>query len=75
MMTQLKASYVDATLTAVQQLETELQGTYGDMWRLRIERESPGVWRCRWDVLGADGAVVGGGSESYTITLADHGND
>lgn len=69
MATEIKTDYVRAALNAVRQLETELTKRYDNNWRLRIERESPGVWRCHWDVLTPNGDVLGGGSESFSITL------
>ena len=64
-----KTGYVTAALDAVRQLEATLTARYGDNWRLRMERESPGVWRCHWDILTESGEVLGGGSESFTINL------
>lgn len=61
--------YIQPVATAVDQLEYELTKRYGDRWRLRMERESPKVWRCHWDVLTESGEVLGGGSESFTINL------
>ncbi len=61
--------YIQPILEAVQQLEAELAVSYGRDWRLRVERESPGVWRCHWDYLTPDGEVLGGGSESFTVNL------
>jgi hypothetical protein len=59
--------YIRPVVTAVEQLEYELTKRYDRNWRLRIERESPGVWRCRWDILTPDGEVLGGSSESFTV--------
>jgi methionine-rich copper-binding protein CopC len=60
--------YARIVAAALRTLEAELRNRYGENWRLRIERESPGVWRCRWDVLSDDGQVIGGGGESFTYT-------
>ena len=59
--------YIMPVVAAVNQLEYELTKRYDHNWRLRIERESPGVWRCHWDILTPSGEVLGGGSESLAI--------
>lgn len=64
-----KTPYIQPSIAAVEQLERDLTARYGDNWRLRMERESPGIWHCRWDVLTESGDVLGGGSESFTINL------
>lgn len=61
--------YIMPVTKAIEQIEYELTKRYDRNWRLRIERESPGVWRCHWDVLTESGEVLGGGSESFSITL------
>lgn len=64
-----KTPYLEPVVKAVQDLEYELTRLYNRNWRLRMEHESPGVWRCRWDILTSDGAVLGGGSEVFTINI------
>lgn len=64
--------YARITADAVKALEAALKPIYGNNWRLRIERESPGVWRCKWDTLTDAGEVLGGGSESFSVTLEDN---
>lgn len=61
--------YATALVVVLKRLENMLQARYLDRWRLRMERESPGVWRCHWDILTESGEVLGGGSESFTINL------
>lgn len=68
----IMTGYIRPTLDAVKALEAALVPTYGQNWRLRIERESPGVWRCRWDTLTDGGEVLGGGSESFSVSLEDN---
>ena len=64
-----RLNYVLVALNAARLLEEKIPQRYGDNWRLRMERESPGVWCCHWDVLTSDGDVLGGGSESFTVDV------
>lgn len=65
----IQTDYVRVLVDWLSELETRLTDLYGDMWRLRMERESRGVWRCHWDILTASGDVLGGGSESFTVNI------
>jgi hypothetical protein len=64
-----RTGYIDPIVEAVQRLERRLTSLYDINWRLRIERESRGVWRCHWDYLTPDGEMLGGGSESFTVNV------
>jgi hypothetical protein len=62
-------SYATTIAGALSDLEQRLYARYLNNWKLRIERESPGVWRCHWDILTDSGEIVGGGSESFTVNV------
>ena len=68
-MSTVRTGYIDPIVDAVQRLERRLTNLYDHNYRLRIERESPGVWRCHWDYLTSEGEVLGGGSESFTVNV------
>lgn len=64
----VQTGYVRVLADWIAEIETRLTDLYGRNWTLRIERESPGVWRCHWDTLTENGEVIRGGSESFTIS-------
>lgn len=62
-------SYAVTIASALTDLEHRLYERYLNNWKLRIERESPGVWRCHWDITNDAGEIIGGGSESFTVNV------
>lgn len=66
---EIQTGYVRVLADWIAEIETRLTDLYGRNWKLRIERARPGVWLCRWDTLTDGGEVIGGGSESFTISV------
>lgn len=65
----IQTGYVRVLADWLAEIETRITDLYGPYWKLRLERESRGVWRCHWDILNEDGSILGGGSESFTVSV------